>query len=1088
MKIASLSPKAFLLAAVVFCALSVAATAQSFNISPGGFSNSNVCANGGVPAPGCQVLTNGSPDNPTALSTGTLRMNAANQNQHASAWFFTAQPLNTGFTTSFQFQISTTNSCAGCGFPGDGMALVIQNDPLGTGALGYAGNGSSIAYGNDDLASAMGFGQAIQNSLAVELDTYQNLEYGDPDANHVAVQSCTPNNATTLSGNSSDHNYLCPDGSAAKLALQSLPLGMSLSDGAVHTITVNYTPPGTCTANCNNFAVYLDSNLLLQTTLDITKQLFLNPNAGAFIGFTSSTGSNVQNSDVVSWSFSQLPLAPIDINQPLQPAVTTFNYTQNLSAAVDYSQSGLPASAFQGVVMEGTVDGISDQDFANLVQNTPFQGSACLRQDTGNGTFLCVVTTDLCTTQNNSNPSGANCPNTGTSALILPSNTFDLDPTQKPITAPNYLMGKDTALSCPVGSDNTCKGLVSIFSGISGDAVKVSGKTDGFNSILVPIENSVEPASSPTTSPQLNKGWTNGSVNLTINSTEIVPSGNTNPPSPLPTVTGINYSVAGVNLPSPANGTLPGSNGTLTIPGLLEGATTVTFFAIDNAGNTEAVVTNSGNQVSSAPPSITINVDLTPPTANCTPVGLPSGWTSSDVTYNCLASDGGSGLANPAQSSFTLSTSVPPNTQTATATIAPVNILDVAGNSTTVGPYGPFEVDKLAPSISAIQFLVSSPTLGQADTASYTCSDVGGSGVVMCGPSGSATFAAVPSANETTNLDTTTLGSHSFTVNSQDAVKNIPTPVSATYFVGQATTTTAILSNSPNPSNIGQGVLVTFSVSGSTNIVAPTGTVTVTANTGESCATAVATGACSITFNTSGNRTIVAKYIGDTNFVGSSSNPANQSVNGALLTISPPSVNFGTPYLFFPTGQTVTLTNTGSQVVTFSSFKVAGGDGHEFGILNLCGSSLKPGKSCQIFATFFGDQIGMQSGSITVTDNASGSPQVVPLSANVINPGISFKPSALNFGTVKVGTTVTQSIQLSSSGSTPLAVSGITIGGGYGDFTQTNHCPSSLNPGSSCTISVSFKPSAKTSRSANLTVTDNVIIPTQFVPLSGKGN
>ncbi len=1067
------------------------AIAQSFNINAGGFSSTNVCANLASPPPACQVLTNGSPNNPIVLSGGILRLNTADQNQHASAWFSSAQPLSTGFTTSFQFQISKSDGCSACGFPADGIVLVIQNDPLGTGSLGYAGDGGDIAYGNNDLSSAFGFGQAIQNSLAVELDTFRNTEFGDPDGNHVAVQSCTPNNAAMLSDNSSDHNYLCPDGSPAKLALQSLPNGVSLSDGAVHTITVNYTPPGTCTANCNNFAVYLDSNLVLQTTLDITKQLYLNPNGGAYIGFTSATGSDVEDNDILSWSFSQLPLAPININQPLQPTVTTFNYTQTLSAAVDYSQSGLPASAFQGVVMQGTVDGISDQDFANLVANTPFQGSTCLRQDTGGGTFLCVVTTDLCTTSTNSTPSGANCPNTGTNALISPSNTFDLDPSQKPIVAPNYVMGKDTALSCPVGSDNTCKGLTSIFSSISGDAVKVSGKTDGFNSILIPIVNSVEPSTSASTTPPLNNSWINSPATLTLNSTEVVPPGNTNPPSTLPAITAINYSASGANLPSPATGTLSGATGSITIPATVEGATTVTFFANDNAGNTEAVVTNSGNQVNSAPPSITIKVDLTPPVASCSPVNLPSGWTNSDVTYNCMASDTGSGLANPAQASFPLSTSVPANTQTATATIAAVNILDVAGNSATVGPFGPFEIDKLAPSISAIQLLVSAPTLGQTDTASYTCSDIGGSGVVSCGPSGSGTFPAVPTAPETTVLDTTTLGLHTFTVNSQDAVNNVSTPVTVQYTVGQATTITTILSNSPNPSNIGQAVSISFSVTGSTNIVSPTGNVTVTASTGENCTAAVSAGICFITFNASGARTITAKYAGDTNFIGSTSNPVNQAVNGATLSISPTSVNFGTPYLFFPMAQVVTLTNTGSQVINFTSISASGGDGHEFGVLSLCGSTLKPGKNCQLLTSFFGDQIGPQSGSISIKDNAANSPQLVPLSANVINPNISLNPSYLNFGTVRVGTPVTQNIKLTSSGSTPLTLNGISLSGGNGDFTQTNNCPNStnpMNPGSYCTISVTFKPSAKTSRSATLIVTDNAFIGTQFVQLSGKGN
>lgn len=402
--------------------------AQTFSFPVAGFTKTNVCANSKTPASGCQVLTDGSPNRPTVTTSGALRLTPAKTNQHGSAWFYLTQPLTTGFTTAFQFQVSNTGACSGCQFPADGLAFVVQNDPSGTGALGYVGNGQNIAYGNDDVSTAKNSGLSIRNSLAVELDTHQNLNYGDPDGNHIAVQSCGPNNANTVTPNSADHNYICPDGSLAKLALQSLPAGSSLSDGKMHTITVNYLPPGNCTSACNNLSVLFDSTLILQATVDITKQLHLDPNGGAFVGFTAATGALVENNDIISWSFSSLPLAPITIVQPLQTATTNFNYTPNLTSIADYSQSGLPPATFNGVFMQGTIQTITDQQFADLVSNTPFQGATCQHQDTGTGSFGCVITTDLCTNPTSSSPSGANCPNTGTDALINVSNTYVLDP------------------------------------------------------------------------------------------------------------------------------------------------------------------------------------------------------------------------------------------------------------------------------------------------------------------------------------------------------------------------------------------------------------------------------------------------------------------------------------------------------------------------------------------------------------------------------------------------------------------------------------------------------------------------------------
>jgi len=765
------------------------AAAQSFRFPVGGFTTTNVCGNSKTPPPACQVLTNGSPSLPQVVKGGILRLTTANLNQHGSAWFSTQQPLASGFTTAFQFQVSSTNSCLFCAFPADGLALVIQNDPAGTGALGYTGNGQNISYGNNDVSTARGPGSAIVNSLAIELDTFFNSNYDDPDGNHIAVQSCGPNNNSTLSPNSADHNYMCPNGILAKLALQSLPAGFSLSDGLAHTITVNYLPPGNCTSTCNNLSVYFDSALILQTTVNLAQQLNLTSGSSAYIGFTAATGSSVQNNDILSWSFSQWPLSPITINQPVQPSSpTNFNYTSTLNAVTDYSQSGLPPSSFQGLFMQGTVNTITDQQYSDLVNNTPFQGSSCQHQDTGNGNYACVVTTDLCTTPTNSVAAGANCLSTGTNPLIGVSNTYNLDPSQKPVIAPGYVMGKDTALSCGSSTDNTCKGLVSIFSGINGDIITSSGHTNNFNSILIPILGGVQPSTSTTTTPTLNNGWINGPVSVNFNSIETVPTNNGNPPSPLPTIASISYQATGANLPTPASGTLSGATGSIMVPVTVEGTTVITYAATDSSNVVESQTTNSGNNVSTATPSLTIKVDLTPPTESCTPPSIA--WQATDVMVPCTASDNanGSGLVGP--SSFSVQTNVPANTETNSATIPAVTVKDVAGNTSAPQPpqgsFGPFEVDKKAPVITAPAISPSNPVFGQSVTASYSCAD-GGSGVVQCGPSGSKQIPPTANTGTLTSPVDSTVGTHTFTVNSQDQVGNASPASSVTYTVSKGT-------------------------------------------------------------------------------------------------------------------------------------------------------------------------------------------------------------------------------------------------------------------------------------------------------------
>jgi len=1020
--------------------------AQSPDFPVGGFTSTNVCANTASPASSCQVLTNGSPNQPQVVSGGVLRLTTANQNQHGSAWFALQQPLSTGFTTAFQFRISNTQSCFNCAFPADGLALVIQNDPAGTGAIGYTGNGQNMAYGNDDISTASGPGQAILNSLAVELDTFQNTNYGDPNGNHIAVQSCGPNNSSTLTPNSADHDYICPNGSAAELALQSLPAGSSLSDGNIHTITVNYLPPGNCTSSCNNFSVYFDSTLILQATVNLATQLNLTNGNSAYIGFTAATGASVENNDIVSWTFSQWPLAPLTITQPLQPTVTNFNYTSTLSATTDYSQSGLPNSAFQGIFMQGTVQSITDQQFSDLVNNTPFQGSSCQHQDTGNGNFACVVTIDLCTTPTNSTPAGANCLGTGTNPLINVSNTYNLDPSQKPLIAPGYIMGKDTALNCGASGDNTCKGLVSIFTSINGDAIATKGHTNNFNSSLIPIFGSVQPSTSVTTTPPLNNGWTNGNFSVNFNSIETIPSNNLNPPSPLPTVTSIGYAATGANLPSPASGSITGLTGSISVPVTTQGTTVITYAATDSANIVETLVTNSGGLVSSASPTFTVNVDLTPPTLTCTSPAVA--WQAFDVVVPCMASDtGGSGLVG--SSSFTVQTNVPAGTETNAATILPVTVKDVAGNTSAPQPpqgsFGPFEVDKKSPVITGPTISPSTPTFGQAVTANYSCTD-GGSGVVQCGPSGSSTFPATASTGPLSNAVDSTVGTHSFTVVAQDAVGNQTAPSSVTYTVGKATPgitwatpaaitfgtalSTAQLNATSNVAGVFlyspmlgtvlkagvQTLSVTFMPTDTADHTATSATVQLVVNQAMPIITwptpapiVFGTPLCSTQLDAKANLPGTFVYTPPAGTVLPAGNqilsvtftPADSQdyatvsatmtllVTQAQVTLSTNSINFGTVVRGQVVSQTMYVTNTGNAKLIFKVPSIKLGpstDTYEFSFQDKCRTALAPGASCQITVFFHAEILGLNTETLGIYDNAPDSPQAVTITANVIKP------------------------------------------------------------------------------------------------------
>jgi hypothetical protein len=103
-------------------------------------------------------------------------------------------------------------------------------------------------------------------------------------------------------------------------------------------------------------------------------------------------------------------------------------------------------------------------------------------------------------------------------------------------------------------------------------------------------------------------------------------------------------------------------------------------------------------------------------------------------------------------------------------------------------------------------------------------------------------------------------------------------------------------------------------------------------------------------------------------------------------------------------------------------------------------------------------------------------------------PVASLAPTSLNFGTIAVGSSSTpQTVTLSNTGTADLVVSGITLTGtNPGDFSQTSNC-TTVAPNGSCTIQVTFTPTATGTRNATLTVADNATPSPQTASLTGVG-
>src|SRR6266849_10858325 len=163
--------------------------------------------------------------------------------------------------------------------------------------------------------------------------------------------------------------------------------------------------------------------------------------------------------------------------------------------------------------------------------------------------------------------------------------------------------------------------------------------------------------------------------------------------------------------------------------------------------------------------------------------------------------------------------------------------------------------------------------------------------------------------------------------------------------------------------------------------------------------------------------------------------------------------------------QTVTLTNNGKSALSISSIKVSG----EFKESSTCGKSLAAGAQCTVSSLFQPTTTGSLTGLITLVDSASSKPQFIEL----LGAGTAIKLSAgsLNFGSQKVGTkSKSQIVSATNEGSTAVQFSSVYIGGADSrDFLETNTCTAqAIQPGASCTATVTFDPTKTGTRSASL--------------------
>ena len=182
--------------------------------------------------------------------------------------------------------------------------------------------------------------------------------------------------------------------------------------------------------------------------------------------------------------------------------------------------------------------------------------------------------------------------------------------------------------------------------------------------------------------------------------------------------------------------------------------------------------------------------------------------------------------------------------------------------------------------------------------------------------------------------------------------------------------------------------------------------------------------------------------------------------------------------------------------INISTATISGSNAADFVIesQSCAGGPLAPGRNCSVNIAFAPTATGLRTAQLVITDDATGSPRIVPLSGTG-TPAVpvlclSSSGGTLNFGSQLLTTTsAVQSITITNCGSAALNISSVAFGGfASNDYSVVQTCTNApIAPGSTCTLNLTFHPLAAGVRSATLVISDNVVGSPTIVSVTGIG-
>jgi Abnormal spindle-like microcephaly-assoc'd, ASPM-SPD-2-Hydin len=222
----------------------------------------------------------------------------------------------------------------------------------------------------------------------------------------------------------------------------------------------------------------------------------------------------------------------------------------------------------------------------------------------------------------------------------------------------------------------------------------------------------------------------------------------------------------------------------------------------------------------------------------------------------------------------------------------------------------------------------------------------------------------------------------------------------------------------------------------------------------------------------------------------SGSGEPNGGGSTTAVSVTPSSMNFGSVSLNTSATSTFKLANTGTTDVTVT--KVTG-QGAGYSSTGLSAPlTLTAGTSVKFTIKFSPHSAGTENGTYSITTSADNAPLVIILDATGVSTpagtaSIEAIPPSVNFGGVTVGSTDSQTMRVSNTGTADLTITKISASGtGFSESGLS--VPTTLAPGKDATFTASFRPTASGNQTGSISILSSAGASPLVIDLSASGN